>query len=204
MLLKFLLLLFTSMHLLADVKESSFFVYNCTDKYNFVVEVQKDVAWLFLPNKTVKAAQQKSASGAKYSVDNIVFWSKGYEATLDDGKQKYYCKNDGIAATFERAKHKGVAFRAIGNEPGWTLEIISDNEVLFLTNLGQDKTHFKVTKKFSEHNSIEYEMHSKYNVLHVRIENRSCQDTMADRTYESTVYINFDGVNMQGCGKALF
>ncbi len=112
--------------------------------------------------------------------------------------------NDGIAATFERAKLNGVAFRAIGNEPGWILEISSDKEVLFLTNLGQDKTYFEVIDKFSEHDSTEYKMRSKQNFLLVRIEKRRCQDTMVDRVYESTVYINFDGVYMKGCGKALF
>ena len=204
MLIRLFLAFIMTISLSAESKENNFFVYNCTDNFNFVVEIQKETAWLFLPSITVKAARQKSASGLKYSVDNIVYWSKGYEATLDDGKEKYHCKNDGIAATFERAKHKGVAFRAIGNEPGWILEITSDKEVLFLTNLGQDRTHFEVIEKFSDYNSTEYEMRSQYNVLYIRIENRRCQDTMVDRVYESTVYINFDGVNMTGCGKALF
>lgn len=97
-----------------------------------------------------------------------------------------------------------VAFRAMGNEPGWILEITSDKEVLFITDLGQDKTHFEVKKKFLDDSSTEYEMHSNYNVLHVRIEKRRCKDTMADRVYESTVYINFDGVNLKGCGNALY
>ena len=204
MVIRLFLAFIMSISLSAESKEDNFFVYNCTDNFNFVVEIQKEKAWLFLPSITVEAVQQKSASGLKYSVDNIVFWSKGYEAVLDDGQQKYRCKNDGIAATFERAKHKGVAFRAIGNEPSWTLEISSDKEVLFLTNLGQDKTQFEVVEKFSEYGSTEYKMHSKNNIMHVRIENRECQDTMVDRVYESTVYINFDGVNMKGCGKALF
>ena len=112
--------------------------------------------------------------------------------------------NDGITAAFERARSEGVLFRAIGNEPGWILEISSDKEVLFLTNLGQDKTHFEVIDKFSEYDSTEYKMRSKQNFLLVRIEKRRCQDTMVDRVYESTVYINFDGVYMKGCGKALF
>ncbi len=204
MLIRFLFTLVISLSLSAEIKVNNFFVYNCTDNYNFVVEVQKDAAWLFLPTGTVKALQKKSASGTKYSVENIVLWSKGYEAVLDDGKQKYNCKNDGIEATFERAKHSGVAFRAIGNEPGWILEFTSDKKILFLTNLGKDKTDFTVVKKSSDYNSTEYELHSKYNVMHVRIENRRCRDTMVDRVYESTVYINFDGVNMKGCGKSLF
>ena len=204
MIVRLLLVFVMSLSLSAETKVKSIFVYNCSDNYKFVAEIQKDEAWLFLPSKTVKAKRDKSASGEKYSIGNIVYWSKGYEATLDDGEKRYQCKNDGIAATFERAKLSGVAFRAIGNEPGWILEVTSDREVLFLTNLGQDKTHFEVTEKFSDYSSTEYEMHSNHNVLHVRIENRRCQDTMVERTYESTVYINFDGVNMIGCGKALY
>ena len=113
-------------------------------------------------------------------------------------------EHDGITATFERARSEGVLFRAIGNEPGWTLEISSDKEVLFLTSLGEDKTHFEVIDKFSEYGSTEYKMRSKQNHLLVRIEKRRCRDTMVDRVYESTVYINFDGVYMKGCGKALY
>lgn len=204
MLFKTLLLIFISTHLFAEGEEKSVFAYNCSDNYHFVAEIQEETAWLFLPAKTVEAKREESASGLKYRVDDIVYWSKGAEAALEIGKKKYRCKNDGIAATFERAKLNGVAFRAIGNEPGWILEITSDKEVWFLTNLGQDKTHFEVTESFSDYSSTEYKMYSKNNTLHVRIENQRCQDTMVERVYESTVYINFDGVNMKGCGKALY
>ncbi|MEE8588764.1 MAG: MliC family protein [Sulfurimonadaceae bacterium] len=204
MLVKLFIVFAMSLSLFAEIKENSVFVYNCSDGYNFVVKVEQEEAWLFLPSKTVKAKKQKSASGIKYNAGNVVYWGKGYEAILEVGKKTYRCKNDGIAATWERAKLNGVAFRAIGNEPGWILEITSDKEVSFLTNLGQDKTHFEIIEKFSDYNSTEYEMRSHNNLLHMRIENRPCQDTMVDRVYESTVYINFDGVNMKGCGKALF
>ena len=95
---------------------------------------------------------------------------------------------------------EGLILGATGNEPGWVLEIHSEKRALLLTNLGKDKTLFEITGKFSEHGSTEYKMRSNYNVLHVRIEKRRCQDTMADSVYASTVYINFDGVNMKGCG----
>ena len=113
-------------------------------------------------------------------------------------------ENDGIAATFERAKLNGVTFRAIGNEPGWILDIISEEEVMLHTNLGQDKTMFKVVTTYKEKNVTEYKMKSENNTLFVRIENRVCKDTMVDRSYASTVYMNFDGHELRGCGKALY
>ena len=113
-------------------------------------------------------------------------------------------ENDGITATFEKAKLDGVAFRAIGNEPSWILEIISDYKVVLITNHGENRTVFKVIEKYSDAVSMEYKLFSKHNTMYVRIENRVCQDTMVKRTYRSTVYINFDGVNLQGCGKSLY
>lgn len=105
---------------------------------------------------------------------------------------------------FAEAKEKDAVFQAVGNEPGWVLEIINDKKVLFLTNGGEGKTYFEITEKLSDHSSTEYKAHSENNLLYIRIENRRCQDTMVEKAYESTVYINFDGVNMKGCGKALF
>ena len=112
--------------------------------------------------------------------------------------------NDGIAARFEKAKFEGVSFRAIGNEPGWTLEFLSDKEVLLITNLGQDKTLFTVEEHYEAKNSTEYKLRSKHNSLYVRIEKRLCFDTMVEGSYESTVYLNFDGHELRGCGKALY
>ncbi|MEN8146580.1 MAG: hypothetical protein ABFR02_03085 [Campylobacterota bacterium] len=102
------------------------------------------------------------------------------------------------------SEERGAVFQAVGNEPGWALKIMSDKKVLFLTNSGETKTYFEITEKLSDHSSTEYKTHSQNNLLYIRIENRRCQDTMAEKRYESTVYINFDGVNMKGCGEALF
>ena len=105
---------------------------------------------------------------------------------------------------FAEMKAKSEGFRAFGNEPGWVLTIVSDKSVYFFTNAGEDKTEFVIIEKFSSYGSTEYKMHSKNNLLYLRVEKRRCKDTVVDIVYESTVYINFDGVNMKGCGKALY
>ena len=105
---------------------------------------------------------------------------------------------------FAETKEMDVGFRAFGNEPGWILTIVSDKSAHFFTNAGEDKTEFEIIERFSAYGAVEYKMRSINNQLHVRIEKRRCQDTINDKLYKSTVYINFDGVNMKGCGKALF
>ncbi len=134
----------------------------------------------------------------------ITFSLFSAEADLSVTQNRYHCKNDGIAATFECAKFEGVSFRAIGNEPGWILNIMPDNKVAFITNHGKVKTYFKVEKQFSEKNATEFILRSKNNLLYLRIENRVCRDSMTDRSYESSVYLNFDGHELRGCGQSLF
>ena len=204
MLIRLFFLLTLSLFLHANDIKSTVFVYNCTNNYHFVAELKKDEAWLFLPLKTLKVDKVESNSETIYTSDNTVFSYNGHKATLRVDKEHYSCQNDGITATFEKAKLDGVAFRGIGNEPGWVLEITSDKEVVLITNLGENTTTFEVTEKYLGTHATEYKMKSIHNTLFVRIENRECKDTMVDKTYESTVYINFDGINMQGCGKSLY
>ena len=152
----------------------------------------------------VEARGYQYSKSKAYAQGNVLYKPEGEHAELTVGKKHYQCKNDGIAAKFEKAKFEGVSFRALGNEPYWTLEFISDKEAVLTTNLGQNKTHFGVKERFEGKNFTDYKMLSKHNTLFVRIENRRCFDTMVDRSYESTVYLNFDTHELRGCGMALF
>ena len=203
MLIKICVLLGITLSLFSAEVYKTYFVYDCSEDYRFVAEVQTTEAWLFLPNKTSKLLRDDNKSFS-YSVEDITYSYKGIEADLSVAQKRYHCKNDGIAATFERAKFDGVSFRAIGNEPGWILHIMPDNKVVFITNHGRVKTHFKVEKQFSEKNATEFRLRSKNNLLYLRIENRICRDTKTDRSYESSVYLNFDGHELRGCGQSLF
>jgi len=196
------LFLFLTASLLAGDKE--YFVYTCDHNYSYVAEVSEKEAWLFLPSKTVQTVAKGEGENKHYIAKGVRYKLKGFKAELTVVQKHYHCQNDGIAARFEKAKFEGVSFRAIGNEPSWTLEFLSDKEVLLITNLGQDKTNFVVQEHYEANNSTEYKLRSKYNSLYVRIENRVCFDTMVERSYESTVYLNFDGHELRGCGKALY
>ena len=200
MLLKFLLFLSLLLSLYGAESEKSYFVYDCSDNYRFVAEVSDAGVWLFLPERTVQVLKRRDA----YAVGDVLYRPTGEDATLTVGKKRYSCHNDRVAAKFERAKFRGVAFRAIGNEPGWVLEIIPDREVRFITHLGTLTTYFKIEQHYEMHNSTEYKLRSKNNLLYLRIEKRRCFDTMSGREYESSVYLNFDGNELRGCGKGLF
>ena len=72
-----------------------------------------------------------------------MFWSKGDEAMLEVGKKRHvHCKNNRAEAIWEDAKLRGVDFRAVGNEPGWHLELTAGEKVVFVGDYGTTRQEF--------------------------------------------------------------
>ena len=44
-----------------------------------------------------------------------------------------------INNVWHQAKLRGVAFRAVGQEPGWLLEITDGSEIIIVSNYGQNR-----------------------------------------------------------------
>ena len=194
---------FTLFVLLTTVNASTLYLYNCTDDYHFVVEQVEDEARIFLQDRWVIAKRVLGVSSKQYKADKILYEVEGEEANLTISGKYYRCGNDSVAAAFKRAELEGVVFRAVGYLPEWVLEISSDKKVHFVTNHGENLTAFKVTEKYLGYETIEYKMHSQNNIMFVRVEARLCYDQKRQRSYEHSVYINFDGYELRGCGKAL-
>ena len=62
-----------------------------------------------------------SASGARYSNGAGTFWNKGREATFELNGRTQTCRER--REPWQEAADRGVDFRAVGQEPGWFLEI---------------------------------------------------------------------------------
>lgn len=175
------------------------------DDFSFVVDIKGDDAWLFLPDYSGPIPRVTSASGTKYQGNNITFWSKGDEASLDYGKNSYAgCRNNPALAVWEGAKLRGVDFRATGNEPGWVLEIQGD-KLSLQTNYGENHHEFTAAERISdpETKQTSYRASSGDTQIEVTLEGKTCQDTMADTSFETSVSIQLDERKLSGCGKAL-
>ncbi len=65
-----------------------------------------------------------SGSGARYADEKgNEFWTKGANGTLTLDGQKHECTQTENASPWDAAKARNVAFRAVGNEPGWLVEV---------------------------------------------------------------------------------
>ena len=183
---------------------SQTFVYECQNDNNFILETRDNEAWLLTKDISMSLPRVISASGEKYKKDNIVFYSHGYEAMLDTPSKKYrQCSNNRYKAVWEDAKLRGNNFRATGNEPGWYLEIAQGGKkTLLVTDYGAEKYELSLSKPYTSTN-MRVTRYRIQGFLDIKIEGKTCIDSMTGHRFSSRVTIKIDGKIYRGCGKSL-
>ena len=104
-----------------------------------------------------------------------------------------------------RRKVQKRNFRAVGNEPGWYLELTAGEQVVFVGDYG-NITHTFVTPEplVNQHErTTSYKIQDAQHDLKILIDGRSCNDSMSGETFETTVTVTLDRKEYRGCGKAL-
>ena len=113
--------------------------------------------------------------------------------------------NNRTKAIWEHAKLNGVDFRAVGNEPGWYLEIRNGDTILFVGDYGNFRYKFVTPEPLT--NQLErrtiYRTKANGKSLTVIIEGRQCRDTMSGESFGATVSVTLDQNTYLGCGRAL-
>ncbi len=80
----------------------------------------------------------RAASGVRHEEEGILLWMKGDEAMLEvDGVRYADCRRHPLREPWVDAGRRGMNFRAVGNEPGWHLEIRAGRDLPMITDYGQ-------------------------------------------------------------------
>ena len=109
-----------------------------------------------------------------------------------------------ITNVWHKAKLRGVAFRAIGQEPGWLLEITNGVEIVLVTDYGETRTSMPyVEPVVSQQERRTQFVLDAYNTI-VEIRGEPCQDVMSGEEFEVSVTIRQTDGELRGCGRALF
>jgi uncharacterized membrane protein len=114
-------------------------------------------------------------------------------------REQELAKND----VWHAAKLRGVAFRAIGQEPGWLLEITNGEEILLVTDYGKSRNVYPYVEPQEDKASRKTIFPVDDNIS-VLIEGKSCTDVMSGESFEVTVTVTLGERTLQGCGRALF
>ncbi len=102
------------------------------------------------------------------------------------------------------ARLRGISFRAIGQEPGWLLEITNGEKIYLITDYGQTK----ITSPYVDPNVNPAQHTTVFTVkdqkLEIIIEGKECSDVMSGEKFNVSVFVILKGKKFKGCGKALY
>jgi putative lipoprotein len=108
------------------------------------------------------------------------------------------------SAPWEDARRRGIEFRAIGQEPGWMLEIDHEKSMYLLADYGEKKITVPSPKPMRDPSgTITYDAVTEEHRLTVVIDKVVCHDGMSGEEMTHTVVVTLDGTEYRGCGRDL-
>jgi len=109
-----------------------------------------------------------------------------------------------ITNVWHKAKLRGVAFRAIGQEPGWLLEITDGTGFMLSTDYGQNKNSYPWVEPivYQEQRRTVYVIDG--HDIEIEIRGNPCQDVMSGEEFEVSVTVSIADRELKGCGRALY
>lgn len=178
-------------------------VYDCNG-YDFIARLGPGEMAVWLPDRYVILSRVRSASGTKYLEGDIEFWSKGDEAMLSVGNEQHFnCVLVPGRVPWEDARRRGVDFRAVGNEPGWSLEIHGGGHLLFIGDYGLRRVAAPDPGVQLQGNVRRYHAVTESADLQVEIIERPCVDSMSGEAFARQVTVTLNNEVLYGCGRDL-
>lgn len=168
------------------------------------------VRLVFSDGQEVWLPQRVSASGARFTDGDTLFWNKGDEARLEWRGNTYETRvatpgND----VWERARVSGIDFRGVGTEPGWVVEIRHGEGVHLLLDYGttvmtMPLSEYRIHFVTGERTYVAERPWAPVGVV-VSVTPQVCYDGMSGEGFLATVTVALPdtGLVYHGCGRDL-
>lgn len=159
---------------------------------------------MWLEDRYLILSQVRSASGTRYEEGDVMFWQKGDSVLFEDGKQRFSdCQLNPARAPWEDARRRGVDFRAVGNEPGWNLELQQGRHLLFVGNYGSERVLLPAPEQQMAGPTRVFQAVSDSHDLRLEITDEVCTDSMKGDSFPAQVLVHLNGKTYWGCGRDL-
>ena len=151
--------------------------------------------------------QAVAASGARYADDQgNEFWNKGSNATLTRGGQPAVeCAQTELASPWDQAKARGAAFRAVGNEPGWAVEVGLGEAPALTATLDNGERNIEVAQAqaLTGGNSGFSGKAGDGTAVELLIKRETCTDAMSGEAFAASAQLKVGDKTYSGCGRFL-
>jgi uncharacterized membrane protein len=180
--------------------------YRCGEDVGFVVKTRGDTAFVHLPGSVDTLPQVPATSGERYSSGAASLFVRGAEALLETGGSTLTsCRSDSESEPWRAARAMMVSFRAIGQEPGWHLELTEGASVVFVSDYGETSWSGRAEQPEVDpsRSKIRWLVKAGGDSLEVFATDTPCFDVMSGEPYEASVRILFRAREHEGCGRFL-
>ncbi len=178
-------------------------VYECVG-FEFVTRGDANDLVLYYDDEQIELRRTRSGSGERFEGKGRQLWLKGNAATLNTGERQYRdCEYQPLRGPWEDARRRGVRFRAVGQEPGWVLEIKPNGQILLEADYGATRYLFDTPEPIVDGDSTLYQAEQGGHNLIVEINADWCQDSMSGEVFSNRVILNLNGRELRGCGESL-
>jgi putative lipoprotein len=142
-----------------------------------------------------------SASGARYSNGTDTFWNQGREATFEHHGRTEMCRER--REPWQEAADRGVDFRAIGQEPGWFLEIDNEKQIRLVYDYAEHQLVAPVVSPATKGSRVFYDMMVESQRVLITIEETPCNDAMSGEAFPRSVAVTIGTRTLRGCGREI-
>lgn len=106
--------------------------------------------------------------------------------------------------TWETARAAGVDFRAVGQEPGWIVDIYTQDRIVALLDYGATRLEFpRGEPAYPAEGATRFQAQGEGHTLSITYRRAPCEDAMSGQAYPATVELVVDGRTLSGCGRSV-
>jgi putative lipoprotein len=165
--------------------------------------VDGETMHLSFSGRTLALPHVESLMGARYADADNSFMRQGDGAKLIiAGDEIRDCMRSDHVSPWIEAATRGIAFRAIGNEPGWFVEVGNGDPPSLHATLDYGDREIIVAK--ARPAGLGFTGNSADGVtVALQIQRTRCQDGMSGETFEATAQLLVGDKTYRGCGAFL-
>jgi len=179
-------------------------VYVCPGYGEVRARIGSEAAALWLDGEWRVLPRTRSASGARFAAADRLLWDRGPEALISLGSgEPEGCWRREPGSPWAEAGARGIDFRALGQEPGWYLEIDAEDRMTLVHAYGEKRASVPTPPPARDGETIRYRADTEAARLDVTIVHRTCFDSMSGARFPHTVTVTVDGRELHGCGRYL-
>ncbi len=178
-------------------------VYSCPSDFRFSARVMPGLVSLRLPTRTAALPQARTPSGTRYAADGLELRSWGETATLRMGSETHAdCAGMRVESPWEEARLLGADFRAIGQDPVWSLELDAGRHMRFLIE-GSSEVITPIAEPVGADGVMTYRASTGAHTIDVTIRAEACPNPLLGPGFTHSVKLVVDGFPYLGCGRML-